>query len=221
MAIATPFPHPATPPPSLRMTWEEFLDWTAAEEPFAEWVNGEVIFLTATAEHQIVTGFLVRVLTEYTQTHDRGLVLFAPFLIKLGPHLSGREPDVLFIAKENLHQLRGKGIEASGELLRGNRLEGPADLVVEVVSPDSVSRDRQDKFAEYQQAGMREYWIVDPETQAAEFYQRDAKGVFQRVLPDVDGVYHSAVIAGFWLDVAWLWQRPAPLLRDVFKAWGV
>ena len=203
------------------MTWEEFLDWTAAEEPFAEWVDGEVILLTTTAEHQIITGFLVKSMTEYTVIRDLGLVLFAPFLIKLGPQASGREPDVLFIAKENLHRLRGKGIEESGDVLRGSRLEGPADLVVEVVSPDSVSRDRQDKFAEYQQAGVREYWIVDPETRVAEFYQRDANGIFQSVLPGLDGVYHSAVIIGFWLNVAWLWQRPAPLLSTVLKEWGL
>jgi len=202
------------------MTFEEFLDWVD-EDTFAEWVDGEVILLTTTAEHQIITKFLVIAMDQYAQIRDLGLVLFAPFLIKLGPHLSGREPDVLFVAKENLHRLRGRGIEESGDLLRGSRLEGPADLVVEVVSPESVSRDRRDKFAEYQQAGVREYWIVDPDTQTADFYQRDAGGAFQAVPPNADGVYQSAVLAGFWLNVAWLWQRPAPLLSTILKEWGL
>ncbi len=39
---------------------------------------------------------------------------------------------------------------------------GMADLVIEVVSDDSVARDRADKFYEYQTAGIQEYWIIDP-----------------------------------------------------------
>lgn len=40
---------------------------------------------------------------------------------------------------------------------------GPADICIEIVSPESVTRDRGEKFSEYEQAGVTEYWIIDPE----------------------------------------------------------
>ena len=43
-----------------------------------------------------------------------------------------------------------------------NRLEGAADLVVEIISPESVDRDRDRKFYEYEQGGILEYWLIDP-----------------------------------------------------------
>jgi Uma2 family endonuclease len=74
---------------------------------------------------------------------------------------SGREPDVLYLARSHLRRLRK------------TYLNGPADLVVEVVSPESVKRDREQKFGEYQAAGIPEYWVIDPEAQQADFYQLD------------------------------------------------
>ena len=92
--------------------------------------------------------------------------------------------------------------------LKRTYLDGPADLAVEVVSPESQTRDRQQKFQEYQQGGVREFWLLDPDAQSAAFYQLGAQGAYQQVAPDAQGIYRSAALAGFWLDVAWLWQDP-------------
>jgi Uma2 family endonuclease len=118
---------------------------------------------------------------------------------------SGREPDVIFLA------------QAHRDRLKDTYLDGPADLVVEVISPDSVTRDRAKKFAEYQQGGVAEYWLLDPDTQEAEFYQLDAQGTYQRVLPDAQGIYHSHAVPGFWLNAAWLWQSPEPSVDQVLQ----
>ena len=88
-----------------------------------------------------------------------GVVRFAPFQMKTGPNLPGREPDLLFIAQEHLDRLKG------------TYLEGPADLVVEIVSPDSGARDRGEKFYEYERGGVPEYWLLDYARRQAEFYQ--------------------------------------------------
>ena len=96
-----------------------------------------------------------------------------------------------------------------------SKIEGPADLVVEVVSDDSVKRDYETKYAEYEAAGVREYWILDPRpgNNLAQFYQLDEQGRYRRVLAQ-EGIYRSAVLRGFWLDEAWLWpdEKPDPLL---------
>src|SRR5579872_5366162 len=97
----------ATP---IRMSFEEFLEW-ADEDTWAEWVDGEVTLLTATTEHQILLGFLYKILDEYVRANDLGLLLFAPFLMTIRRGLPGREPDILFIARENLARLKGSLLE--------------------------------------------------------------------------------------------------------------
>jgi Uma2 family endonuclease len=85
--------------------------------------------------------------------------------------------------------------------LQTNLLDGPADL--------------------YEQGGVREYWLIDPERRQAEFYQRDAEGIFRPVLPDADGMYRSAVLTDLHLRVEWLWQRPLLTPLSVLREWGL
>lgn len=89
-------------------------------------------------------------------------------------------------------------------------LDGPADLVVEIVSPESVGRDRGEKFYEYEEAGIPEYWLLDPQVKRAEFYQLGEAAQYQLATLDEVGRYRSREVAGFWLKVAWLWQEPLP-----------
>lgn len=99
-----------------------------------------------------------------------------------------------------------------GRLQDGRRLEGPADLVVEIVSRDSVARDYDDKFSEYEEAGVQEYWIIDPRQsrKRASFFRLGADGRFETVTSE-DGIYRSHVLTGFWLRLEWLWEMPASL----------
>jgi Uma2 family endonuclease len=201
------FSKPAKPMPSKQMTYEEFLAW-ADEDTWAEWVKGEVIILTpASKQHQDLVAFLAALLRFFVEAHRSGLVLTAPFQMKLGPDLPGREPDIIFVAREHLARLQN------------TYLEGPADLVVEIVSPDSRARDRGEKFYEYEQGGVQEYWLLDYLRRQAEFYQRGADGIFRLVPAGEDGSYRSAVLEGLWLKVEWLWQEPLPPLMSVLREW--
>jgi len=189
------------------MTYEQFLKWDG-ENQHVEWVNGEVVPMPPiSGEHNDVGNLLVSVLTEFVQHHDLGIIRTDPFQMKTGPDLPGRAPDLLFIAKRNrrrLHRLF---------------LEGPGDLVVEIISPDSRTIDRVEKFREYEQGGVREYWIIDPERQRAEFYRRGRDGRFKPIPVGADGVFRSLVLKGLWLRVDWLWNPP-PLVA-VRKEWGL
>jgi len=180
----------------LRMTYAGFLEW-ADEDTLAEWVNGEVIMSSpASLPHQNIVGFLYELLKSYAFFHNLGTVIQAPFQMKLE---QGREPDVLFIAQK--HEDR----------LKTTYLDGPADLVVEVISPESAGRDRGDKFYEYERGGVPEYWLIDPLMQRAEFYQIDSTTRRYTVMsPETEGAYRSAVLPGFWLRVDCLWQNPLP-----------
>jgi Uma2 family endonuclease len=116
------------------------------------------------------------------------------------PDGPAREPDLIFVAREHLDRLSSE------------RLSGPADLVVEVISDDSVARDRADKFYEYQEAGVREYWILDsrPGRERADFYVLDEKNRYRPVPPDSDGRYHSTVLTGLWIHVDWVTSAEPP-----------
>lgn len=178
------------------MSWEDFHDW-ADEDTGAEWVDGEVIMPSPVGlKHQDIANFLVGMMAGYARLHDLGRVANAPFMMKL--ERAAREPDVLFVARDHLDRLKP------------TYLDGPADLVVEIISPESRGRDRGDKFYEYEAARIPEYWLLDPDTLRAEFYQLDAEGRYQLGPLDGEGRYHSRALPGFWLRVAWLWQDPLP-----------
>lgn len=207
-AEAAPTQAPSAAP-TLRMTFDEFLDWLD-EDKHAEWVDGEVIMHSpVSARHQLVGRFLLSTVGFFVEDKQLGVVLYDPFQMKTGPDFPSRAPDLLFVAKENLHRLQT------------NHLYGPADLVVEIVSPESRGRDRGDKHFEYERGGVREYWLIDPERTLAEFYQLGQDGRYHLAPLDADGRFHSKVLPGLWLRVAWLWQEPLPSVRDVLREWGL
>ena len=195
-------------PPELampKMTYEEFLAW-ADEDTLAEWVDGEVVMTSpASRQHQAIGSFLEKLMGVYVEHQDLGVVLRAPFQMKLAH--SGREPDLIFVATANLHRLQA------------TYLDGPADLAVEIISPESVGRDRGEKFYEYEQDGVPEYWLIDPQTQRAEFY-RLVEGRYRLAFESKEGEYRSLVLPDFWLRVEWLWQDPLPNVEDVLLEIG-
>ena len=189
------------------MTYEEFLNWPG-DNHHVEWFNGRMVFMSpVTKPHEIIRGFVYSLIKLFVEAHHLGQVYSEPFQMKTGPDLPGRAPDVFFVATANLDRVK-----------RVN-LEGPADLVVEIISPGSRATDRGDKFYEYEQGGVPEYWLLDPERQQAEFYLRGNDGIYRLVPVGGDGVYRSKVLAGLWLKVEWLWQPLPPPIMDVLGEW--
>jgi Uma2 family endonuclease len=181
------------------MSYESYLE--LPDDVQAEWKDGEVIiFMPPKNNHQRVVEFLHVLLVLYVQALQIGRVRIASFEVRLGPGGPSREPDLFFATTASLARWTN------------DRFEGGPDLAVEVISNDSVGRDRGDKFYEYQEAGVREYWIIDsrPGKERADFYILDDDGRFQAALPDDQGRFHSRVIPRFFVQLEWLWQEPAP-----------
>ncbi len=79
------------------------------------------------------------------------------------------QPDALMIHRSRKHIVTSRGIE------------GPPDLAVEVLSPSSQKRDRLKKRAVYENHGVPEYWIVDPESRTLEQFRLDERGKYELI----------------------------------------
>ena len=211
------------PFPPLKMTFDDFVEWAIKNEISAEWVDGEVEYKhvytdpitgekykLVSEEHSALVVFLVTILNFFSAFHKLGRVYADQYLIRPTAGGQGREPDVIFVAKGNARVRIGSKF-----------MEGPADLVIEVVSEESKYRDRVTKKGEYEQSGIREYWRLDPMTQASFFYVLDANGVYQEASLDAEGKFYSMAIPGLWVKPEWFWQgtnaNPATILRE----WGL
>lgn len=176
------------------ISFEEYLE-RASENYVSEWVDGTIIERSpANFEHQNIVSFLVTILRIYIEKNDLGIIVASPFAMRLEEQKRGREPDLLFVTKERAH------------LIEKTYLNGPADLAVEIISPESIVRDRAEKFVEYESAGIKEFWLIDPERHIAEFFGLSADGQYS-LLPIENEIFRSRTIAGFFLRVDWLWQR--------------
>jgi Uma2 family endonuclease len=115
-------------------------------------------------DHQSTVLKVAAKLENVSEAGSLGVVIAAPFEVHLPGIAKPVQPDVLFIRKER-------------QPVSGTQIfEGPPDLVVEVLSPSSLRLDQHVKFGAYEQAGVREYWIADPKTQAITIYHLPDEG---------------------------------------------
>jgi Uma2 family endonuclease len=135
-----------------------------------------------------------------------GQVIQASFVIQLDATNSRREPDLQIILNTN-----------PGELT-DTAMIGPADLCIEVVSEESVARDHGEKFAEYEKAGIQEYWIVDPIREVCRFNQLNEAGVYVPVQMGQNGIYETPLLPELQLDVGTLWQEKLPGYFEIGQA---
>lgn len=189
-------------------TIEEFLAWEE-EDVRAEWVDGKVLRMApVSSRHQNVVSFLLTLLTLYIEEHDLGWLTTAPFSMHLAIRQQVREPDLLFVSRDRMDRIRDL------------YLDGPADAVVEVVSPDSRRRDRVEKVTDYEASGVREYWLIDPRLRQVELRRLGEDGRYRLIQPE-EGVFTSEAIPGFRLRIDWLWREPLPKVLDAARELGL
>jgi len=173
-----------------------------------EWVDGEAEFMSPVALiHLRIGQFVLFLIDRYLENNPIGEVLGDGFQMKIGPK-SGRVPDVFFVSNEHTDRLKP------------TYLDGPADLVVEVVSPDSVRRDREQKFREYALGGIPEYWIIDTQRGVCEFYILDGSTYRPAALNDA-GLFESTQLPGLCINPGWFTAEHLPTVRSVLVEAGI
>ena len=176
---------------------EEYLDQYA--EHFCEWINGTVIRIAPeTLRHGDTVGYLMMLLDAYRELNPLVQVIGWAFPMRLPVLRVCREPNLMVLLPPRR--------VANDDYV----VDGAADICIEVVSEFSVARDRGEKFAEYEQGGVKEYWLVDYLRTDALFYRRSEDGVFIPQSLDADGNYCTPLLPGLAVHVPTLWAEKKP-----------
>ncbi len=181
------------------LTATDFLDWL---EPgrYADLIDGEIFkHSRVSIRHATLLNFVDALLRLFIDRHNLGMLYREVVAVRL----SGRNvflPDLAFYRADR------------EEAIRPTHIVGAPDLVVEVLSPRTADRDIGPKFAEYEQHGVREYWILDPETLAHRFYRLQG----EELVEYADGAEEidSTVIPGFLLKREWLDPSALPRIDN-------
>jgi len=191
-----------------RLTFDDFCAIVKDDEK-ADLIDG-VIYMASpdTTDANALFMWLGALMTYYVEEKDLGKVYGIRVAFRVDEH-NGPEPDIAFVKKSRLERV-GRG-----------SVNGPPDLAVEIVSPDSVDRDYEKKRRLYERTGVAEYWIIDELEKKVTLLRVGETGVYQQV-PPRSGILRSKVMKGFWLREAWLWQeklpRPLKTLREIMKS---
>lgn len=200
-------PWNGKPLPDLRMTEAQFVAWCDSDTR-AEWVDGKVVVTSpSSAEQDDLNGWLLNIMRPFLDHHDLGSVHGPNLTARFASQRRRRVPDLLVVLKGRQH------------LVMKNHVEGAPDLIIEIVAPESQTRDRREKYVEYEKAGVREYWIIDPISQQLEAYTLK-RGRYAEIAPEKE-VWRSVLLPGFYLKPAWLWRKPLPKVFTVLKELGM
>ncbi|MCS5696658.1 Uma2 family endonuclease [Desulfofundulus thermocisternus] len=126
-----------------------------------ELIEGELVLTPSPGtRHQLLVGRLFKIIDQYAQRTGSGQVFFAPLDVVLDEpvKMNTFQPDVIFISNERLG------------IIEETRINGAPDLVVEVLSPGTIRRDRGRKSRQYFKSGVREFWLVDPQERLVEVF---------------------------------------------------
>src|SRR5258708_20749745 len=153
MSQAEIAPHQAHLQLKEKISFRDYLKtYNGVEGVRTEWVAGTVerYVMTNNRSHQRLLGFLFTLFNLFLDRKHLGEVIIAGFPMYVGDDKPAREPDLMVI------------LSAHRERIKSTYLDGIADIVVEIVSPESGERDHGTKYIEYETLGIPEYWLIDP-----------------------------------------------------------
>jgi Uma2 family endonuclease len=186
---------------AVDVAWDDYMRDYA--ESFHEWTEGIVYKMSPVSRtHSKLTAYFNRLLEVYFEYRPIGELELAPFVMKM--EKSSREPDLQIILND------------SQAKFEETYTDGAADICIEVVSPSNEATDYGVKLREYEEGGVKEYWIIDPMRQECLFYRLNDAKVY-KAIQSQDGVYTSPLLPDFQLDTKILWTKNLPKYGQVEK----
>ena len=184
---------------------EEFWE-IANEDSNFELINGVLIIHSpASTEHEELFGYLNFVLRYYTEQTEKGKVFGSRLVMRLSEKWNP-EPDLMVILPE--HYVR----------IKETRIQGPADLVIEILSPTTRELDLTKKLPYFRQAGVGETWIIDPKSQELTIYWEEEEKKWSK--ENADNYIESHILPDLKFKPIWMWEREkypsSKIIQDIF-----
>ena len=172
-----------TAPLDLKRTYADYC-LTPDDERY-ELLDGELVMSPSpNRAHQRIDAKLGWRLAQFVEERDLGEVFSAPFDVVLSD-TNVVQPDLLFVSKEQAY------------IVTEDNIRGAPDLVVEIISPSTIERDRSFKRALYARYGVREYWLVDPDTRTVTVLLLDEGAFVEIARYGAEQTLTSPTLAGF------------------------
>ncbi len=125
--------------------------------PLLEIIHGELYMVPSpTVEHQRIALKLATLLKYYVDSHNSGEIFTAPIDVLFSPE-NTTVPDIIFISSDK------------STIINPKNIQGTPDLIIEILLSNK-NRDRVEKLKLYQEFGVKEYWVVDPQEQTITTY---------------------------------------------------
>ncbi|MBI3851446.1 MAG: Uma2 family endonuclease [Verrucomicrobia bacterium] len=170
-----------------RWTYEEY--YRLDDDQRYEIIDGKLLMAPAPDTwHQSWLNDLNLLLTQFVKQHHLGRIFIAPIDVVLDPE-NNVQPDLVFVSTAN------------AEMVQRRAIFGTPDLLVELVSPSSVRRDRYDKKELYARFGVKEYWIGDPANKSLEILTLTGGRYELRCAAEEKGKLTSAILPGLEFDL--------------------
>ncbi len=183
---------------SKKITWESFreMEIPDGDTSIYELINGEIVKRASpNTPHQEVSHRLNGYLFNYNRKKKAGRIFQAPYDAYFDEYTAGVQPDLLFVSKDRDFIIK-----------EGNGIAGAPDLIVEIVSPGSVDKDRFTKKEVYERFAVKEYWIVDPQWQTVEVHCMENDRYRLYSFAERKGKIKSSVLTGLNLDVSRIFE---------------
>jgi Uma2 family endonuclease len=180
---------------SKKYTYADYLTWKFKER--VELLKGYIFKMSPvpSLKHQDITGEIFVALKIFMKGKDCK-VFIAPFDVRL-PIFSNKKNQVDTVVQPDIC------VVCDLDKLDKQGCNGAPDLVIEVLSPGNTKNEMKDKFKIYQDSGVLEYWLVEPEQEFVVIYNLDAKGKYIGSQPFIkEDKIKSKVISGFELDLS-------------------
>jgi Uma2 family endonuclease len=183
-----------------KVNWETFRELELAEDDLFiyELFDGEIMKRSAPSLiHQRISRKLLGKMDAYIEEKKLGEIFSAPVDLNLDEH-NAFQPDLAFISKERSFLIEDD-----------DYIKGAPDLVVEIISPGTVKKDRVIKKDLCERFAIREYWLVDPLNKGIEIYIMQEDKYVLHDLQEIRGKISSTVLTGFELELGHIFGEEA------------
>ncbi len=163
--------------------------------PYCQVIEGDLIMSPSpnTFHQEIILRILVAI-ENFLTKHPIGKVFGAPLDVFL-TETNVYQPDIIFVANDQRSIITEHGIE------------GPPDLVVEILSPSTAAYDRGSKRKIYARAGVQELWLIDPEKRQIEVFDLLADPEISAATHDANAVFNSKLLPGLNFEASTIFKR--------------